>query len=103
MFSISVDNGSNMLSAVRGLQQHADAGNTPGSFSSDGDIYEDEDENREYEEARNSLLKDIVMEFGNTISLIRCAVHTMQLAVTDSSKDIDENIRRVTTVAKNCR
>ncbi|XP_055538735.1 uncharacterized protein LOC129726108 [Wyeomyia smithii] len=87
VFSVTSDNGSNMCAAVRELQRAI--------------AEEHEDENGEMEHWE--VLSNVLDEFKDSVSLVRCAVHTMQLAVTDVTKLYEDNIKAVTNIAKACR
>ncbi|XP_055524322.1 uncharacterized protein LOC129717986 [Wyeomyia smithii] len=80
-----------MCAAVRELQRAIEA-----------EIAEEhEDENGEMEHWE--VLSNVLDEFKDSVSLVRCAVHTMQLAVTDVTKLYEDNIKAVTNIAKACR
>ncbi|XP_065095790.1 uncharacterized protein LOC135717588 [Ochlerotatus camptorhynchus] len=94
VFTVTCDNGANMLAAVRELDKYVQV------ISAEKLMLDDEDDN--YED-NDELLNDIINELSTKVSLVRCAVHTLQLAVTDVVNHTDNHIRRITTVAKNCR
>lgn len=94
IFTVTCDNGANMLAAVRELDKHVLILRTE-HLMLDGD--DDDFQNND------ALLNDLMNELSTKVSLIRCAVHTLQLAVTDVIRSTDSRIRSITTVVKNCR
>lgn len=94
IFSITCDNGANMIAAVKQLQSYLQV-----MILST----EDDEDDPSQELPGLDWTEAIEEEFFNRITLVRCAVHTMQLAVTDVIKACDADIRQCTTVTKNCR
>lgn len=94
IFTITCDNGANMVATVKQLQSHLQV-----MFSQ---IEDDEDDSSEESTGLN-VTEAIEKEFFNSITLVRCAVHSIQLAVTDVIKICDADIRQCTGVAKSCR
>ncbi|XP_058464113.1 uncharacterized protein LOC131438255 isoform X2 [Malaya genurostris] len=94
VFSITCDNGANMLSTVKDLQKTFPNNLIMESENADG-LEEDQEE--------SNILSNILNAFKNSVNLITCAVHTMQLSVTDVTKSKDTEIREITKVAKACR
>ncbi|XP_058817388.1 uncharacterized protein LOC131680695 [Topomyia yanbarensis] len=92
VLTVTCDNGANMLAAVKELDKHVQM-ITADKLFVDEDDFENNDE----------LFNDLINELSTKVSLIRCAVHTLQLAVTDAIKAVDNRIRSLTNVAKNCR
>lgn len=90
VYSITCDNGANMCAAVKELQR-------------DFELTKLEEYEEDIEADGDDVLDNIMHEFKDSVNLIRCAVHTLQLAVTDVTKRFDDEIRKVTTVAKSCR
>lgn len=91
IFSITCDNGANMLAAVRLLKSELEQTLLAG-FDEDDDDTEQRD-----------LLDELCNEFNERLNLIRCAVHSLQLAILDVVKRSDEAIKRVTDVARKCK
>ncbi|XP_058449221.1 uncharacterized protein LOC131433787 [Malaya genurostris] len=85
LFSVTCDNGANMIAAVREMQKDAVA-------------FIDEEA-----DADDVLSDQSMLEYEKEISLVRCAVHTMQLAVHDVVKTYDSSIREIAKVAVTCR
>lgn len=56
----------------------------------------DDEKSEEFTTALNN-------EFSQNLNLIRCAVHTQQLAILDVVKKTDENVRKITDIAKKCK
>lgn len=91
VFTVTSDNGANMIATVKQLQSDLQIM----LFS-----YEDEEESGE---EQIDWVEAIENEFANSITLVRCAVHTLQLAVTDVIETCDADIRECSSVSKNCR
>lgn len=106
IFSVTVDNGANMLAAVRKLKmdldsmllqqieelRKLDAGNNDADEDTYGSMEGDAD-----------LTNDLSNAFQEQINLIRCAVHTLQLAINDVVNKSDESVKKITSVAKKCK
>ena len=93
IFTVTCDNGANMIAAVKQLQSELQTlFNTP----TDDDGCTIPDEQLEWTES-------VEREFSHTITVVRCAVHTMQLSVSDVIKAYDVELRKCTLVANNCR
>lgn len=91
IFSITCDNGANMLAAVRELKQEVEL------LALESEINDDQDkEDHEFTAALNN-------EFQENLNLVRCAVHTLQLAILDVVDKSDDAVKRVTTIAKKCK
>lgn len=95
LLAVTCDNGANVVAAVKQLQKQYVADHP--SLEAYDDDSDDDDE------ARERLIEDLMEELQKSVSLIRCAVHTMQLAVTDIVKATDVTIKEITTIAKNTR
>nr|XP_029721843.1 uncharacterized protein LOC115263054 [Aedes albopictus] len=95
LLAVTCDNGANMMAAVKQLQKQYVVEHP--SLESYDDVAEDVDE------AGERLIEDLMEELQKSVSLVRCAVHTMQLAVTDVVKATDANIKEITTIAKSTR
>ena len=93
IFTVTCDNGANMIAAVKHLQSDAQVMFNP---------LEDE-ENCSLPKHYLDLTEAIEKEFYQYITLVRCAVHTMQLSVVDVVKTFDGEIRKCTAVSNNCR
>lgn len=108
IYSVTVDNGANMLATVRKLKtdldsmllqqieelQKQDPGNNDASFDED---------NTEKMEGDPELTNDLSNAFQEQLNLIRCAVHTLQLAINDVVNKSDESVKQITSMAKKCR
>ncbi|XP_041767441.1 uncharacterized protein LOC121591114 [Anopheles merus] len=86
IFTVTCDNGANMIAAVKNLQSDAQVMFNP---------LEDE-ENCSLPKHYLDLTEAIEKEFYQYITLVRCAVHTMQLSVVDVVKTFDGEIRKCT-------
>ncbi|XP_055610540.1 uncharacterized protein LOC129757363 [Uranotaenia lowii] len=88
------DNGANMLAAIKALDQNLQL------VESERQPLDDDDS---FECINDDLYDELIKEFESRICLVRCAAHTLQLAVTDVIKHTDIRIRSITNVVKNCR
>lgn len=95
IFTVTCDNGANMLAAVKELDKYVQSLKAENLMSGEGD--------EDVENDDEQLLSDLMIELSSKVSLVRCAVHTLQLAVTDVIKYTDSRIRSVTAAAKHCR
>ncbi|XP_055605384.1 uncharacterized protein LOC129753579 [Uranotaenia lowii] len=94
VLSGTCDNGANMLAAIKGLDQDLQI------LEAEKMAVED-DENLDC--INEDLHEELSREFESRIFLVRCAAHTLQLAVTDVVKHTDSRIRSITNIVKNCR
>lgn len=91
IFSVTCDNGANMLAAVRELKQEVEL------LALESETTEDQDkEDHDFTAALNN-------EFQENLNLVRCAVHTLQLAILDVVDKSNEAVKRVTAIAKKCK
>lgn len=97
--TVTCDNGANMLAAVRELQTEYQKSVLPEEIASTeaAEGHADDDSGIVDAEALEEELN------AATINAVRCAAHTIQLAVLDTVKATDETIIKITQVAKNCR
>ena len=111
IFSVTCDNGANMLATVKQLQQDFDflvlqqleKDNSSDGTAIDSEVDDEfETENGEFSHA-NELSEALSFEFQDQLNLVRCSVHTLQLAILDVVNKKDESIRQITTVAKKCK
>lgn len=93
IFTVTCDNGANMIAAVKELQIELKT-----LFNSPPDI-----DASTVSEEQLEWAGSIEAEFSQTITVVRCAVHTMQLSVGDVIKSFDTEIRKCTLVSNNCR
>lgn len=97
IFSVTCDNGSNMIAAVKLLKKEI---TTQSAKVSQDDYDEDDDTQPETEEEFLELLSH---ELKENLSLIRCAVHTLQLAILEIVNKSNESVKAVTAIAKKYR
>lgn len=111
IFSVTCDNGANMLAAVKGLKKefdflvsqqlendaHPDDADTE-TQTGENDI--ETAENNEESELSDALSTEFIQD---QLNLVRCSVHTLQLAVLDVVDKKDECIKEITGVAKKCK
>ncbi|XP_062549894.1 uncharacterized protein LOC134214559 [Armigeres subalbatus] len=102
IFSVTTDNGANMIAAIKELKTCLSKQLIDGEEASKICLDDDDDESAN-NETDMALLENLIMEFRNQLSLVRCAVHTLQLAVGDVIKKNDANIARITKVVKETR
>uniref|UniRef100_A0A182NT06 DUF4371 domain-containing protein n=1 Tax=Anopheles dirus TaxID=7168 RepID=A0A182NT06_9DIPT len=89
IFTVTCDNGANMIAAVKQLQSDLQIMINPL-----------EDTNGRIDQSDHvDVTETIEKEFHNIITLVRCAVHTMQLSVVDVIKAFDAEIRKCTLVS----
>lgn len=105
IFSVTVDNGANMLAAVRKLKLDLDniLSHQHEIQNLSHDEADLEDEEDEAEDRGHELTDALSHEFQEQINLIRCSVHTLQLAILDVVDKKEETIQAITTVAKKCK
>ncbi|XP_055534133.1 uncharacterized protein LOC129723755 [Wyeomyia smithii] len=92
IFSVTVDNETNMCAAVKELKVELERGLLAGSSIKQED-----------NEEQDKLSADLSDEFSNHINLIRCSVHTLQLAILDVVNETNETVKAVTDVARRCK
>lgn len=88
VYSTTTDNGANMLKAVRLMQKSLD--------EDEPQTYDDEDNSDDQQNNIETLLASI----GNSV---RCAAHTLQLAVHDVLKDYEGQLKSIVSVVKKLR
>ncbi|XP_055529272.1 uncharacterized protein LOC129721119 isoform X2 [Wyeomyia smithii] len=88
IFSITVDNGANMLAAVRKMK---DEFTMLHSMEDIGDI--------ESSGSTEVLITELGEMFKERLNLVRCAAHTLQLAILDVVDKSNDAIKRVTDIA----
>ncbi|XP_055637192.1 uncharacterized protein LOC129775933 [Toxorhynchites rutilus septentrionalis] len=93
IFSVTCDNGANMLGAVRKLKQEFEADLTETNIQSDED-------HREQQESFTASLSDQLQKHFN---IIRCAVHALQLAISDVVNKFNEGVQKLADVARKCK
>ncbi|XP_055644276.1 uncharacterized protein LOC129780248 [Toxorhynchites rutilus septentrionalis] len=94
IFSITVDNGSNMVAAVKKIKSLLNE-----SIAVSTLLFED-DENIPQE---RDLIEELELEWDARISLVRCAVHSLQLAIADVFDKADPNLKCITEVVRHLR
>ncbi|KAL1402513.1 hypothetical protein pipiens_019730 [Culex pipiens pipiens] len=94
IFCVTCDNGANMLATVRELRKEFE-------IILNGEASDNEDDEAD-EQAAWTILRSVLPEFQESVNLVRCGVHTLQLAVNDVTKRHDQHIRRISEVAKHC-
>ncbi|XP_062533953.1 uncharacterized protein LOC134202969 [Armigeres subalbatus] len=89
IFSVTTDNGANMIAAIEELKMCLSKQLIDGGEASKISLDDDDDESANLgflganNETDMALLENLIMEFRNQLSMVRCAVHTLQLAVGD--------------------
>lgn len=97
------DNASNMIKIVKDFNQ--DLSSAAAAQDEDSSSDEDNDEDDHNEEAERALDNSVKMSLPVTISHVRCAMHTLQLAILDGldsqhAKGLIGKIRAVATEAR---
>lgn len=98
IFAITVDNGANMLACVRQLKDEFEASLIPMLTEED-----DEASNSIAEEMAEKITNEFHDQARENLNLVRCAVHTLQLAILDVVDKSHPNVKQVTEVAKRCK
>ncbi|XP_058817285.1 uncharacterized protein LOC131680588 [Topomyia yanbarensis] len=95
IFSITSDNGANMLSAAKQLQEHFTY-----TIQSNGNMQSDgmEDDSR-----RDDLVEALTTELSTHFNIVRCAAHTLQLALNDVVRNTDPNVKCITDFVKSVK
>lgn len=96
VFSITVDNGANMCAAVKELKVELER-------TMVAEVLIEQDDDEEQDNAQRSLSVSLLDEFKNTINLIRCSVHSIQLAILDVVSKSNQTVKAVTEIVKRCR
>ncbi|XP_065079200.1 uncharacterized protein LOC135702131 [Ochlerotatus camptorhynchus] len=94
VFSATTDNGANMVAAIKEMQKLAATSVAPLESLMDEEGAE---------ELECGMIDGITSEFGSALNLIRCSVHTLQLAITDVITKNDPKIRKITDIVKDTR
>nr|XP_029732178.1 uncharacterized protein LOC109409217 [Aedes albopictus] len=92
IFSVTVDNGANMVAAVKKLREELEIALI--------EKLEEEDEISEDAETASNLTSELAAEFKERINLVRCAVHTLQLAILDVVNKSDKNVKKLLELAR---
>ena len=93
IFSITTDNGANMLAAAKQLQQQFVA--VQAQFHG---MIDDEDTT-----AEDSFMEALMGELFEQFTITRCSIHTLQLALNDVVRNEDDFIRTITNIVKQSR
>lgn len=92
IFSVTTDNGTNMLAAVKKLQKALEQSICEAHF-------EDNDDQC----IPRNLLERVSEELEKQISLVRCSAHTLQLAINDVFSKRNTTMQAVTDIVKAMR
>lgn len=93
--SITTDNGANMLAAARQLRQLFTETMLSGA-QSESEAFGAGEGDYEFPEGLETELSD-------QFNIVRCAVHTLQLALNDVVKSTDSNIKNITEFCKHLK
>ncbi|XP_062559975.1 uncharacterized protein LOC134224580 [Armigeres subalbatus] len=99
IFSVTCDNGANMLGAVRQLKKELEFSYLTDDASDEEDSLTDV----EFVEGQESLTTALSDKLQESLNLVRCAVHTLQLAILDVVSKSNDDVKKLTLVAKKCR
>ncbi|XP_055543545.1 uncharacterized protein LOC129729091 [Wyeomyia smithii] len=94
IFSVTCDNGANMVAAVKQLKSEIEL-----------QFFEetvDEESIADVEPGRD-ISEELSTEFYERVNLVRCAVHTLQLAILDVVNKSHESVKNLTNTAKKCK
>ncbi|XP_058465011.1 uncharacterized protein LOC131438775 [Malaya genurostris] len=94
IFSITCDNGANMLATVRHLKEEVEL-----MTACSNDDYDTEEEDKKLHNFTSALSN----ELQENLNLVRCAVHTLQLAILDVVDKSNSSVKAVTEIAKKNR
>lgn len=97
IFSVTCDNGANMVATVKKLKHELELILIEKFDEDDGD------EDQSSEEPGRNITEELCVEFRERINLVRCAVHTLQLAILDVVNKSNESVKSVTDIAKKCK
>ncbi|XP_055593713.1 uncharacterized protein LOC129744950 [Uranotaenia lowii] len=93
IFSVTSDNGANMLAAVRKLKEELQL-----TLRDDFDTEEEADNTEQCD-----YTEELEEAFQERLNLVRCAVHSLQLVVIDVVKKSNPSVKEVTDIAKKCK
>lgn len=98
IFSITVDNGANMLACIRKLKDELES-----SIASM--LPEDAEDITSpiADEVAEKLTNEFHDQARENLNMIRCAVHTLQLAILDVVNKGNPMVKQVTEIAKRCK
>lgn len=91
------DNGANMVATVKKLKHELEM------ILFEKSDENDDEEDQLAEETERDVSEELCDEFQERLNLVRCAVHTLQLAILDVVNRSDESIKSLTDVAKKCK
>ncbi|XP_055540597.1 uncharacterized protein LOC129727133 [Wyeomyia smithii] len=97
IFSITCDNGANMLAAVKKLKEVYEYEQLCIRFD------EEDIEEKEQEIDQNLFTEELNNKLKENLNLVRCAVHTLQLAILDVINKSNADVKKLTDVAKKSR
>ncbi|XP_055543350.1 uncharacterized protein LOC129728902 [Wyeomyia smithii] len=103
VWSVTCDNGANMLAAVKQLQLELEKQHQSNLYADDDDNSDYTDQDAEHDMAEHQLTAALGEELRESLNLIRCAVHTLQLAILDVVSKSHEAVKLLTESAKKCR
>ncbi|XP_029734556.1 uncharacterized protein LOC115269892 [Aedes albopictus] len=93
IFSVTVDNGANMVAAVNKLRQELEQ--TLIEKIEEEDIKDDETGT-----PGRDITAELCVEFHERINLVRCSVHTLQLAILDTVNRSHDEVKSLTELAR---
>ncbi|XP_058449285.1 uncharacterized protein LOC131429252 [Malaya genurostris] len=99
VFSITVDNGANMLACIRQLKDEFEAP----ILSLYDEIEESDVANETAQEVADNITNDFNDQARENLNMVRCAVHTLQLAILDVVNKSNEKVKQITEIAKRCK
>ncbi|XP_021701839.1 uncharacterized protein LOC110676825 [Aedes aegypti] len=96
IFSVTVDNGANMVAAVKKLRQELEQA----LLEKLDDGNEDFEKTTDEHEPERDISAELCVEFQERINLVRCAVHTLQLSILDVVNKSHESVKGLTELAR---
>ncbi|XP_062716790.1 uncharacterized protein LOC115265845 [Aedes albopictus] len=90
IFSITSDNGANMIAAAKKLQEQFSTAVASDDWANEEDVIDNTEE----------IMDALSVELSDHFNIVRCASHTLQLALNDVVSNSDANIKIVTEFSK---
>lgn len=96
IFSVTCDNGANMIAAVKLLKKEM-------AHAILASLIDEDNEGELCLDFDDAFLESLNSEFENSLNLIRCAVHTLQLAILEVVDKSNDSVKAVTAISKKYR
>lgn len=97
IFSVTVDNGANMIAAVKKMKQEREY-----------EVYCELESAADSNDATEEFSDELITEFQkcqarDQLNLVRCALHTLQLAILDVVDKSNDAVKHITSIAKSLK